>query len=140
MSDQATRLPVGFRLCTNPGCGATVHYKKAMCQVCSAVQIRVVAEATAAPPIANVVVHPSAPAAVVFEPYVVMQDFKCLLGNVVGEFKRTMVLTDHAQIEQLKAAAAPICPVSQANGLACCPNCKTVFPLPGNGTEKKRAG
>ena len=140
MTGTATRLPVGFRPCTNPQCGATVHYKKAACQVCGVAQIRVAADVAKIQPTADVIVHPSAPAAVVFEPYVVMQDFKCLLGNVVGEFKRTMVLTDHAQIEQLKAAAAPIVPVSQAGGMACCPHCKTVFPLPGQGAEKKRAG
>jgi hypothetical protein len=113
-----------------------VHYKKAACPTCGTAQVR----AAAPDKPADVVVHPSAPAALVFEPYVVMQDFKCLLGNVVGEFKRTMVLTDHAQIEQLKASQAPICPVSQAGGMACCPHCKTVFPLPGQGAEKKRVG
>lgn len=142
----ANKPPVGFRKCTSPTCEAFVHYKKTECQTCGAVQDRTETAKPPStsneikPPASNVVVHPSAKPAVVFEPYVVLRDFKILLGDVVGQFRANLVLTDHAQIEQLKAQNVPICPVSQAGGMACCPECRHVFALPEQSADKKRTG
>lgn len=124
MNEAAAAPParLGFRLAA---CGHEVHYRSHTCPTCGA---------------ENIEAKPPADGAVVIEPYVVMQDFRTMLGDVTGVFKKNMVLTDQAQINALKHQGAPIVPSSQVNGLACCPACQHVFPLVANAAGRKRAG
>ncbi len=142
--DAPTKLPLGKRHCANPQCTALVDYRHKVCKVCQTAQVRPVAQAGIDPLVADagakVIVHPSAKATLVVEPYVVMRDFRQLLGEVVGEFKAGMTITDHSMIQHLLADGSPIAPLSQAAGMACCPHCKTVFQVPVKAAEKKRVG
>ena len=63
-------------------------------------------------------------------PHVFMEAYHPVLGNVFAHFKQGQVVTDFPLIQQLKALGAPMVPWGKATGMACCPQCKTVFRIP----------
>lgn len=127
----APAAKLGFHL---SACGHENHYRTLVCKTCGATNVKAVTVDPAGP------VVPLPGAQIVVEPYIVLQDFRCQLGDVMGVFKARMVLTDYAQIQQLLAAGNPIVPVSRSAGMTCCPKCQHVFPLMGNAPGTKRVG
>lgn len=134
-------------------CGHENHYRSHVCKTCGAPNVRAQQPVDITPAIEaveaatarlsaalghQVVQLPTA--AVVAEPYVVAETFRCMLGNVTGVFKKGLVLTDWGQIQRLKQEGHPIVPASQADSVACCPNCKHVFPLMASAVGRKSAG
>jgi hypothetical protein len=131
-------------VCT-AGCGADVHYKSKRCKNCGAEQTRepkpdaVVADPGQAGQAMTMAFSPdadieqrTAPLAAIEpknEAYIVMDDFRMQLGDVNAAFTRNDVLHDFGLIAKLKAVGAPIVPAADVGGMACCPHCKTIFPV-----------
>jgi hypothetical protein len=63
-------------------------------------------------------------------PHVFLEKFSCMVGPVMAHFKPNDVVTDFPLIMALRVENAPMVPVGDAPGMACCPACQTVFKLP----------
>jgi hypothetical protein len=63
-------------------------------------------------------------------PHVFMEKFSCMIGPVMGHFKIGQVVTDFVTIKVLQHENAPMVPVADAPGMACCPKCLHVFRVP----------
>ena len=63
-------------------------------------------------------------------PHVFMDKFSTMIGSSLAHFKVNDVVTDFPLLQELKAQDAPMVPVGNAPGMACCPACKTVFKVP----------
>lgn len=63
-------------------------------------------------------------------PHVFLDRFDCMVGNVMGHWKRGDVVTDFPLLLHLQALNAPIVPATLAPGMTCCPQCQHVFKIP----------
>lgn len=121
--------------CTNPACGVDVHWKAKRCKACGAEQVREIVTKASTEAMAGKNAAPKSAPIITLEPkveaYVFMDEYRCQVGDVNCSWNRGDVLSDFPMIQRLKAAAAPIVPVSAVSGMACCPNCKTVFTVQG---------
>ena len=65
------------------------------------------------------------------ESYICLQAITTVIRGFTATFPKDHVLSDYAMIQELLAQGQPICPVSEMNEMACCPNCRFTFRLHG---------
>lgn len=60
-------------------------------------------------------------------PHVFLDKFSCMVSSVMAHFKPGQVVVDFPLIKALQHVNAPMVPVAEAPGMACCPQCRHVF-------------
>lgn len=63
-------------------------------------------------------------------PHVIMEKYDAMIGVTFAHFKPGDVITDFVVLGNLRTLGAPMVPVSNAAGMACCPSCQHVFKVP----------
>ena len=96
-------------------CGADVHARAKKCPKCGGRSPWAAIDPSVAEP---------------KPPYVVMREFRGVIGNGLSVIPRGRVFTDPVTIQRLKAVGVHLMLVSESIGHAACPHCGEVFELP----------
>lgn len=124
MSNKNERL---FKSCTN--CGERVHARAKACSSCGAPSPWLSDEGKPEIKVENAAGANVAVAAIPQKEaqYIVLRDYKQMVGDVMIALKKNQIVIDRRLIEKLVASGAPVVPVGDEQGIVSCPRCEHVF-------------